>query len=186
MIIETFPVGLLQCNCTILGSEQTREAIVIDPGDEIEVVLARLKRHGLTAKYIIATHAHIDHVGGFKLLKEATAAPVYLHRSDLFLYEAMPMQARMLQGGSGAPVRNSAFGNAEALRSLTVPREWVDTVVASLGVARPGLPIIVPVTEFRDIVGIALTNMINGADAATELRKATAEFLPVLEKSERA
>ncbi len=96
MIIETFPVGLLQCNCTILGSEQTREAIVIDPGDEIEVVLEHLKKHHLTAKYIIATHAHIDHVGGFKLLKEATAAPVYLHRSDLFLYEAMPMQARML------------------------------------------------------------------------------------------
>ncbi len=96
------------------------------------------------------------------------------------------MQARMLQAGAGAPVRNSAFGNADALKSLTVPREWVDTAVASLGVARPGLPIIVPVTEFRDIIGIALTNMINGADAAAELKKATAEFLPVLEKSERA
>ena len=96
------------------------------------------------------------------------------------------MQARMLAAGAGAPVRNSAFGNAEALKSLTVPREWVDTTVASLGIARPGLPIIVPVTEFRDIIGIALTNMINGADAATELKKATAEFLPVLEKSERA
>ena len=57
MIIESFPVGLLQCNCTILGSEQTREAIVIDPGDEIDVVLARLKKNNLTAKYIIATHA---------------------------------------------------------------------------------------------------------------------------------
>lgn len=97
-----------------------------------------------------------------------------------------PMQARMLQSGSGAPVRNSAFGNADALKSLTVPKEWVTTTVASLGIARPGLPIIVPVTEFRDVIGIALTNMINGADAATELKRATAEFLPVLEKSERA
>ena len=96
------------------------------------------------------------------------------------------MQARMLQTGSGAPVRNSAYGNAEALRSLTVPKEWVDTVVGSLAIARPGLPIIVPVTEFRDIIGIALTNMINGADAAAELKRATAEFLPVLEKSEKA
>ena len=96
------------------------------------------------------------------------------------------MQARMLASGAGAPVRNSAFGNAEALKSLTVPKEWVDTTVASLGVARPGLPIIVPVTEFRDIIGIALTNMINGADAATELKRATAEFMPVLEKSEKA
>ena len=97
-----------------------------------------------------------------------------------------PMQARMLQSGSGAPVRNSAFGNADALKSLTVPKEWVATTVASLGIARPGLPIIVPVTEFRDVIGIALTNMINGADAAAELKRATAEFLPVLEKSERA
>jgi len=96
------------------------------------------------------------------------------------------MQARMLQSGSGAPVRNSAFGNAEAIRGLTVPKEWVDTVVGSLAIARPGLPIIVPVTEFRDIIGIALTNMINGADAAAELKRATAEFIPVLEKSEKA
>ncbi len=96
MIIESFPVGFLQCNCTILGSEQTREAIVIDPGDEIDVVLARLKKNNLTAKYIIATHAHIDHVGGFKALKDATGAPVYLHRGDVFLYEALPMQAKLL------------------------------------------------------------------------------------------
>jgi len=96
MILETFPVGLLQCNCTILGSEQTREAIVIDPGDEIPKVLERLRYHRLEAKHIIATHGHIDHVGGFKEIKEATGAPVYLHRGDLFLYQALPMQAAMI------------------------------------------------------------------------------------------
>jgi hydroxyacylglutathione hydrolase len=96
MIVETFPVGLLQCNCTILGSEQTREAIVIDPGDEVAKVLEHLARHKLSAKYIIATHGHIDHVGGFKEIKDATSAPVYLHNDDLFLYEALPMQARLL------------------------------------------------------------------------------------------
>ena len=103
MIIESFPVGMLQCNCVILGSEQTREAIVIDPGDEIETVVSRLEKHGLTAKYIVATHAHIDHVGGFKAIKEKTGAPLYLHRSDLFLYEALPMQAQML-GLTAPPV----------------------------------------------------------------------------------
>jgi multiple sugar transport system substrate-binding protein len=112
------------------------------------------------------------------------------HKGAAWLYlqwaTGKAMQARMLQTGSGAPVRNSAFGNVEALKALTVPKEWVDTVVGSLGIARPGLPIINPVTEFRDIIGIALTNMINGADAATELKRATAEFLPVLEKSEKA
>ncbi|MFN7946039.1 MAG: MBL fold metallo-hydrolase [Blastocatellia bacterium] len=96
MMIETFPVGLLQCNCTILGSEQTREAIVIDPGDEVDKVLARLKAHGLEAKYIIATHAHIDHVGGFSALKAATGAPVYLHQGDQFLYDILPIQAQMI------------------------------------------------------------------------------------------
>jgi hydroxyacylglutathione hydrolase len=96
MIVETFPVGLLQCNCTILGSEQTGEAIVIDPGDEAALVVERLGRRRLTAKHIIATHGHIDHVGGFKELKEATGAPVYLHRGDLFLYGALPMQAALL------------------------------------------------------------------------------------------
>jgi hydroxyacylglutathione hydrolase len=96
MIIETFPVGLLECNCTILGSEQTREAIVIDPGDDIPQVVARLERLGLTPKYIVATHGHIDHVGGFKAIKDATGAPVYLHEGDLFLYESLSMQARLL------------------------------------------------------------------------------------------
>lgn len=103
MIIESFPVGMLQCNCVILGSEQTREAIVIDPGDEIDMVVSRLERQGLTAKYIVATHAHIDHVGGFKEIKEKTGAPLYLHRGDLFLYEALPMQAQML-GLTAPPV----------------------------------------------------------------------------------
>jgi multiple sugar transport system substrate-binding protein len=122
-----------------------------------------------------------DGIGISRVSNKKGAAWLYLQWAT-----NKPMQARMLQSGSGAPVRNSAFGNADALKSLTVPKEWVTTTVASLGIARPGLPIIVPVTEFRDIIGIALTNMINGADAATELKRATAEFQPVLEKSERA
>jgi glyoxylase-like metal-dependent hydrolase (beta-lactamase superfamily II) len=96
MIIETFPVGLLQCNCTIIGSDQTREAVIIDPGDDVPRIVSRLAHHKLTARYIIATHGHIDHVGGFKELKEATGAPVYLHEGDLFLYNALAMQAQLL------------------------------------------------------------------------------------------
>jgi glyoxylase-like metal-dependent hydrolase (beta-lactamase superfamily II) len=97
MIIETFPVGPLQCNCTIIGSEQTGEAIVIDPGDEVASVVDRLERRRLAARLIVATHGHIDHVGGFKELKEATRAPVLLHEADLFLYEALGMQASLLR-----------------------------------------------------------------------------------------
>jgi multiple sugar transport system substrate-binding protein len=95
-------------------------------------------------------------------------------------------QARVLQAAAGAPVRNSAYANAEALASLKVPKAWVECMLASARIAQPGLPIIVPVTEFRDVFGIALTNMINGADPAAELKKATAEFQPVLDKSEKS
>ena len=62
-------------------------------------------------------------------------------------------------------------------------QEWLATLMASMKIARPGLPEIVPVTEFRDVIGIALANMIGGADPATELKKATETFKPVLEQS---
>ncbi len=95
------------------------------------------------------------------------------------------MQARTLAAGAGSPPRNSAYADADALKSLVVPKDWVDSVIGSGKIGRAALPIIVPVTEFRDIFGVALTNMIGGADAATELKKATDEFKPILEKSEK-
>jgi len=95
-------------------------------------------------------------------------------------------QFRMLQAAAGAPVRTSAYLAAQSSPDIKAPKQWVECMLTSTRIAQPGLPIIVPVTEFRDIFGIALTNMINGADAATELKKATAEFQPVLDKSEKA
>jgi multiple sugar transport system substrate-binding protein len=93
---------------------------------------------------------------------------------------------RVLQTGSGAPPRKSPFANPDVMRESRFGREWFDTLLRSNELARPGLPEIIPVTEFRDTFGIALTNMIGGADVATELRRATAEFRPVLERSEQA
>jgi multiple sugar transport system substrate-binding protein len=95
-------------------------------------------------------------------------------------------QARLLQAAAGAPVHNSAYLNPDALAGLKAPKAWVDCMVASARISQPGLPVIVPVTEFRDVFGIALTNMINGADPAAEMKKATVEFQPVLDKSEKA
>jgi multiple sugar transport system substrate-binding protein len=92
--------------------------------------------------------------------------------------------AREFAQGSGAQARNSVYTDADALKSLVVPKEWVDAVVNSGKIGRATLPIIVPVTEFRDIFGVALTNMIGGADPATELKKAQDEFKPILDKSE--
>ena len=96
MIHEILPVGMLACNCSIVGDEESGEAIVIDPGDEIEHVQEVLTRHKLRPKYIVATHAHIDHVGGLAELKRATGAPVLMHAGDLPLYEHMAVQAQWL------------------------------------------------------------------------------------------
>ena len=92
-------------------------------------------------------------------------------------------QARVLAAGAGAPARNSAYSNPEALANLIVPQEWVDTLIASGEIGLPSLPEIIPVTEFRDIFGIALTNMITGGDPRQELEAATEEFRPILEQS---
>ena len=93
---ETFPVGPLRCNCTLLANLETREAIVIDPGDEIADILARLARRQLTLRQIIVTHAHIDHIGGAAQLRRVTGAPVLFHQADLPILGMMEMQAGWL------------------------------------------------------------------------------------------
>jgi glyoxylase-like metal-dependent hydrolase (beta-lactamase superfamily II) len=96
MIHEILPVGWLQCNCSILGDAETREALVLDPGDEVERVLEVLRRYSLRVQAIVSTHAHIDHVGGLQKLHEATGAPVLMHGDDLELYRHLDEQAAWL------------------------------------------------------------------------------------------
>ena len=96
LIHEILPVGMLQCNCSIVGDPETREALVIDPGDEVERVLELLQRHDLKVRAIVSTHAHIDHVGGLAKLQRATGAPILMHPDDLELYLALPEQAAWL------------------------------------------------------------------------------------------
>jgi hydroxyacylglutathione hydrolase len=97
MIHEILAVGALQCNCSIFGDEKSREAIVIDPGDNIDQILAILARHALKVKAIVITHAHIDHIGGAAKLKAATGAPVHMNASDQELYDHLDVQASWLQ-----------------------------------------------------------------------------------------
>lgn len=96
MIHEILPVGMLQCNCSIFGDETTREAMVIDPGDNCDEIQAVLARHGLKVTAIVITHAHIDHVGGANELRAATGAPVYMNANDRELLDQLAVQASWL------------------------------------------------------------------------------------------
>jgi hydroxyacylglutathione hydrolase len=116
MILETFPVGPLQCNCTILGDEESHEAIVIDPGDEIDRIRRRLTDLGLKLKQILVTHAHIDHVGGALKLKRLTGAPILLNENDLPLLAMMEKQAAWL----AVPTPETASPDASLADGLRV------------------------------------------------------------------
>jgi len=93
MIRETLAVGLLGCNCTVLGDEQSREAIVVDPGYDIPKILAVLAKHELTVKQIVVTHAHIDHIASAQTLKQMTGAPILYSKADLPQLGIMDVQA---------------------------------------------------------------------------------------------
>ena len=93
MIHEVLAVGPLQCNCSILGDETSREAIVVDPGEEIGRITAVLGKHQLSVKQIVITHAHIDHIAGAQRLKALTGAPILYNQLDLPLVRMMDVQA---------------------------------------------------------------------------------------------
>ena len=111
MIHEILPVGPLQCNCSIIGDENTLEAMVIDPGDEIEDILEVVRKHKLQVKQIFITHAHIDHVGGAMKLRGATGAPILLNQNDYALLKLLDVQAAWI----GVP----SPGKVEIDRSVT-------------------------------------------------------------------
>ncbi|MED5403152.1 MAG: MBL fold metallo-hydrolase [SAR324 cluster bacterium] len=95
LIVETLPVGHLQCNCTILGDPVSRKAIVADPGGDSEMLIERLVELDLQVERIIHTHAHLDHFLASGKMKEATGAKLALHRDDLFLWDMLEDQCRV-------------------------------------------------------------------------------------------
>lgn len=163
MIRETFPVGLLGCNCTILGDETSREAIVVDPGADIPRILATLTLHQLTVRQILITHAHIDHIASAYELKRITGAPILYSQDDLPLVAMMDMQAGWLgmaepevKPPDHSPVENETVsvkgidgkvlltpGHTEGSLCLYVPNEKLllagDTLFAG-SVGRTDLP----------------------------------------------
>ncbi|HEX4576396.1 MAG TPA: MBL fold metallo-hydrolase [Edaphobacter sp.] len=118
MILETIPVGPLQCNCSILGDETSREAIVVDPGDDIPRILALLARHLLTVKQIVITHAHIDHIAGAHRLKQLTGAPILYNQHDLSQVKMMDIQATWL--GIPTPIVSKPDDTLEDGKLITI------------------------------------------------------------------
>ena len=104
MILETFAVGTLGCNCTILGDEGSGDAIVVDGGDGVDQVIEHLARHALRATTLVHTHAHIDHIADVGRLRECTHSRAVLHPADLPLYRTLPLQAQWVGRSSAPPV----------------------------------------------------------------------------------
>ena len=102
--IETIPVGPLQCNCSIIADQESRQAVVVDPGDEGERIGRALTRSGLKAVALLHTHGHFDHIGGTAALAGLTRAPIRLHAGDRFLYDALPDQAALFGLTAGKPL----------------------------------------------------------------------------------
>ena len=122
MIHEIFPVGPLQCNCSVVGDEQTKEAIVIDPGDDVTGILAIITQYKLQVKQIVITHAHIDHVGGAMKLRALTGAPILLNQNDYALLKMLDEQAAWVGMRSPGKVeidRSVATGETVSAGSLT-------------------------------------------------------------------
>ena len=117
MVHEILPVGVLQCNCSVFGDETTREAIVIDPGDDLHDILEVINRHSFRVKAIFITHAHIDHVQGAQRLRALTQAPVYLNRNDADLLRTLDLQAAWI----GAPSVEMPEIDSDASDGLAVP-----------------------------------------------------------------
>jgi hydroxyacylglutathione hydrolase len=185
VIHEILRVGALQCNCSIFGDEQSREAIVIDPGDNIDAILAVLRRHELTVKAIVITHAHIDHIGGAAKLKAATGAPVYMNGNDQELYDHLDMQAAWV--GTETPSRTEidmearegdqlSLGNA-TFRVLHTPGHTQGSI--SLWIPAEN-KLIAGDTLFRDSIG---RTDLPGGDGREILRSIQGKLLTLPEEA---
>ncbi len=128
MIHEILPVGPLQCNCSVIGDEATREAMVIDPGDDIENVLSLIEKHSLKVEQIVITHAHIDHVGGAMKLRAATGAPILLNQNDYALLKMLDVQAAWIGMKDPGKVEiDHSVGQADTVRAGTLTANVIHT-----------------------------------------------------------
>jgi hydroxyacylglutathione hydrolase len=185
MIHEVLPVGMLQCNCSIFGDEKSREAMVVDPGDEIDRILEILAAHELTVKSIVITHAHIDHIGGAQKLKQATGAPVYMNLNDEALQKMLDVQAAWLgmravpQVEIDAPAKDgdTLLVGASEVRVLHTPGHTQGSI--SLWLPGEG-KLVAGDTLFRDSIG---RTDLPGGDGRQILRSIHEKLMPLPEET---
>ena len=185
MIHEILPVGMLQCNCSVFGDEHSREAMVVDPGDETASILEAVRRHGLTVKAIVITHAHIDHIGGAQKLKLATGAPVYMNANDALLLKMMDVQAGWLGVRPPEPVAIDApaadgdtlLVGATAFHVLATPGHTPGSICLWIPAERK---LVAGDTLFLD--GIGRTDL-PGGDGRQILRSIRDKLLPLPEET---
>jgi glyoxylase-like metal-dependent hydrolase (beta-lactamase superfamily II) len=183
MIHEILPVGMLQCNCSIIGDEESREAIVIDPGDNVPEILEVLGRHDLRVKMIVITHAHIDHIGGAAELKRTTQAPVYMNENDAVLRDHLDMQAAWLGIAAPDPTEiDSAANDGDVLRFGTVQALVLHTPGHTQGSLCLWMPaekkLIAGDTLFQDSIG---RTDLPGGDSEQILRSIHSKLMPLPE-----
>ncbi|MCW5980434.1 MAG: MBL fold metallo-hydrolase [Bryobacteraceae bacterium] len=183
MIHEILRVGMLECNCSIFGDEQTREAIVIDPGDNIDDIREMLARHSLRVKAIVITHAHIDHIGGAARLKALTGAPVYMNANDKALLDHLDVQASWL--GMDLPERTEVDSDLRDGDRLTVGATELN-VLHTPGHTQGSVSLWIPAenkvvagdTLFRDSIG---RTDLPGGNGRQILRSIRERLLPLPE-----
>lgn len=190
MLLDTHAVEPFLKNGYVLGCEETREGVVIDPGDEVDALIESASRRHLTIRHILLTHAHLDHVTGVRRAKEAFGAPVWLHRDDLFLYDAAPEQGRMFglvvepqptPDGFYEPNKVLTFGRFE-VRAHHTPGHCPGGVCLQVGPAgQPGLKLFVGDTLFAGSIG---RTDLPGGDLATLMRSIRNVLLRFPDESE--
>lgn len=99
----SFPIGSYQCNCTVIFHKDTKKAIVVDPGNDLELLNRVMNHFGLTPTHLIHTHAHFDHIGQSDTYRNQTGAKLCLHKGDQFLFDMLPMQGKFFGQNVGAP-----------------------------------------------------------------------------------